>query len=722
MRDNWTTMYEVLRQYRNAAFRHIAVTLEREAGSEWFAAAVEPLFGQEEWASLERNVGEQYLRLTIPTPARSEWLGVAHLGTIVEKHGRLLVPEVRGLLPKQRQRVIDDVVSNARLLRAVRDPVSHPPSSDSSELPLRDLLYFTTLAQRVLASFGLPDDVAQLDLFLSESGTPPGAEPVTSLPPPSSMVTNFVGREPELRRLREWLADSEEPIHVVAGGGGTGKSALAFQAAATAAAIRPEFIIWMSAKSRQLVAGTVVPLEADIYTEVDVVERLWRFFGGDGPAKEAVVMDMLSGTPGVIIADDVDSLVGDGGDRARAMLTRTIPYRTRTRVLVTSRRELFGLENVTTTLAGLLEAETGEFLKSRCDEQGIDIAFTNDQIRELHRASSGTPLYLIDLLRFVRTFDIETALRMWKSDDGDASREYALQRELEMLSEMSRKVLVAASSAPGIVSALDLCAILGVQEQAVMLAVNELRSLFFLPRPSYIEGVARFSVPAPTGQLVEKMTRGQFEFDQVRGATAHYFESATESGYERGRIGEVVRGVQFLIKKGEYQEAEQQITNALKTTPGHPDLVGLYGYLYKRWIPQRFTDADTNFKKAASLNCRNPMVYREWADLHMQKKEYQTAAEAAEVGLSACGPHPQLLRIATATRRDLGHRLRNNMQTPRSIQEYRLAYGHMIKIPDANNDVDRWQVSDEDYARLRSSVVDVLAVLDPDSVRPTSGG
>lgn len=715
MPSNWVTMYDVQLRYRNAAFAHVARTLGDQYGPAWFEDQIVPLFTDREWQELEKNVPERYAKagLDIPLPERFEWLGVAHLTNIVQKHGRYLIDGARSLQPQPRERKIDSVVTICRQVRAARDPVAHPPID---ELSLRDLAFYTVLAQRVLEELGLHESAAELDDVLIENEKPRSIQIPAEIPPPSLIVNDFIGRSDERQVLDEWFGSDDEPVRVIAGGGGTGKSALAYQAALDQTSLsitRLNFIIWMTAKQRRLSGGKIVPIDADFYDDSDVLNILWAFFGGEGDPDMTTLMELMTDTPGLIVADDIDSLSGEGGERAKALLTRTIPYRTQTKVLATSRRQLFGLENVTMTLSGFSESETGAFVRARYQDQDVPIEFTSAQVSAVRGVTDGIPLYIEDLLRFIQTLDFDRALRQWTDSGGQEPRAYALRREFEEMADDAKRILLAAARMARPVSAYDMATLLSIGDERVLSAIEELRNLFFMSRPSYVEGVPRFTVGATTALLVDDVMQGTYEYEQICRAVEYYEKQATVSGYERGRVGEVHRTVRLLIERGEFEEAERVLDQALAELPSNPDLIGSRGYLFKHWSPPRLVDADTAFSLAADLHSRNPFVYWEWADLHMAQKDYGSASSAAERGLQECGAHPQLLRIAGAARRDLGHRLARNLAQGRSVEEYRLARAHFRKMLESNDKADpRYHVSFRDFYFLNIMLLDRMAQVD----------
>ena len=395
MSNNWTTMYEVLHRYRNAVLEHVASALATQFGSAWFEDEIESLFTAKEWQDIESTITESYSALSMPVPEQFQWLGVPHITNIIEKHGRYLIAGARTLQPQPRKRRVSHAARQCQLVRVGRDPVAHPPRD---ELPLRDLVFFTQVAQRVLEALGLHESASELEDILADADKPRSFPVEAELPPQSTIVGDFVGRQEELQDFAEWVSLDDEPIRIVAGGGGTGKSALAYQIALEQTrlpATRLNFIIWMTAKRRMLSRrGTIVPIEPDIYDDHDVLLTLWKFFHGEGDPDVSTLLELLKETPGLIIADDIDSLSAAGGARAKALLTRDIPYRSRTKVLATARSQPFSFENVTTTLTGFSQTETARFLQARLQRQGMDVTFTprpNRQDQAGHRRNS--PLY-----------------------------------------------------------------------------------------------------------------------------------------------------------------------------------------------------------------------------------------------------------------------------------------------------------------------------------------
>src|SRR6202044_3186097 len=95
-------------------------------------------------------------------------------------------------------------------------------------------------------------------------------------------------------------------------------------------------------------------------------------------------------------------------------------------VLVTSRRAIPGVR--TFIVPGFNPVEAEEFIKSRIRLYGLNTAtFTQTVIREIARATDGSPLYMDDLMRLMKIVDVHKAIKMWTEKGGDEARKYALQ-------------------------------------------------------------------------------------------------------------------------------------------------------------------------------------------------------------------------------------------------------------------------------------------------------
>ncbi len=168
----------------------------------------------------------------------ADLLSVNHFYSIFEKYFVQLVderlrPDGDALKPFK-----NALLSSFRDIKAVRDPISHPPETDLSPF---DALQVVFNAGRVLRLLGLDSALRQLEDLRQELArraagasdsipVEPGRSAVlSSLPPREEMYDQFVGRTAELERLWEWLVDQSAGRWVLVGEGGKGKSTVAYQ-------------------------------------------------------------------------------------------------------------------------------------------------------------------------------------------------------------------------------------------------------------------------------------------------------------------------------------------------------------------------------------------------------------------------------------------------------------------------------------------------------------
>ena len=115
-------------------------------------------------------------------------------------------------------------------------------------------------------------------------------------------------------------------------------------------------------------------------------------------------------------------------DEVVSLFTHEIPH-TQSCVLLTSRRAIPGIRSF--IVQGFDPIETEEFVKSRIRLYGLEVrAFTPTVIRDIAKATDGSPLYMDDLMRLAKIVDIRQAIKMWTEKGGDEARKYALQREI----------------------------------------------------------------------------------------------------------------------------------------------------------------------------------------------------------------------------------------------------------------------------------------------------
>jgi tetratricopeptide (TPR) repeat protein len=299
-------------------------------------------------------------------------------------------------------------------------------------------------------------------------------------------------------------------------------------------------------------------------------------------------------------------------------------------------------------------------------------------IPEMIKVTEGSPLYLEDLLRLCSILPPAEAIRSWRDKAGDQARQYALGRELDMLTKQAKEVLVA-SCVPGKpVSNVELEALTGLAEIDIVGALKALQRLFLVPKPTLHEGEQRFNVNINTRMLVKKVLGSSEMYRRLESAfSAISGEARTPT--RKKEIASAIRKATFLVRSREAVQAETLLNTSLDKFPNDPDLLAFLGWVYKAFSPPRVTDARESFRRAWQLQCKNEGMYKHWSRMELDQGEWGKAAEAAEHGLKLAGDTRLLFFLAGYAHSRLGKELAAGLHRERAKSELTKAKAHLSK-------------------------------------------
>lgn len=632
--DNDSTVYRALRIYRNSFFTYARPRLQERYGAE-LDKEIQVLF-KKEWPEISRSATQGSATGVIERHAIDtlDHLGVNHICVLLEKYWTSLCPgqdPTEEISKKQRSQL----TTWASELASVRNPVAHPPAEN---LPIRDALRYVDTAARLLGVLKLPEAADLRDIWgalIAESASGLVAPPAVldTLPSREQITPEFVGRFEELAVLWRWLAEPNRRVYALVGDGGKGKTTIAFQFAEQARAVLGDFglqgVLWLTAKRRRFIEGISAEMPStDFYDLESGLDWILQALGWDEELESSTdnklgkCRELLDEFPMLIIADDIDSLDTEQ-EQAVEFFVHQVPQ-TRSKVLITSRRRMFGLGGSTTVIAGLSEADVKELVRRRSLVLGLDLALTDRKAREIQRVTDGSPLYIEDLLRLAQFYSLDQALSQWAGRDGDSAREYSLRRELEKLSSDAQNVLAVLAYSDASLS-IDECAVVwGITNDRTVAAMDELRNWNLLIRPGFIEDVPRFSCSRNLGKLMRKALGGTDQETRVRNGIKNLRGIGLASSKTRGFIQQAVA----LQQGGHQEDSEKVLLQGLSTVPNSGDILSMMGWLYSKWAPQpRIADAEERFRQAEGLGQGNRHLYAHWADMEFKRGEYKKAAE-----------------------------------------------------------------------------------------------
>ena len=335
----------------------------------------------------------------------------------------------------------------------------------------------------------------------------------STLPSRETVAPSFIGRQEELRILTEWMGDKVSHLKMLAGDGGKGKTAIAYEFAVSTFNEPPEnleAIIWLSAKARRFHEGSSMDIESPDFWDVNsALDWVLNAYGAldveelSISQKEEHCLDYLSQLPALVILDDVDSLEGQGLEAMTFFMHRT--YQTGSKFLLTSRRIPFGMEPYTTVVQGFSPGDDGiRFIESRLKMFGLDIGqFPGRVMNRIIEVCDGSPLFIQDLLRLCIVGETATsAIDIWRKRGGESARQYALRREFEILSSQARRVLLTAALHGGDISLSEIQVIAELTSEDCHSAIQDLQRLFLLPQAPLAGDVPRFALNINTRKLV----------------------------------------------------------------------------------------------------------------------------------------------------------------------------------------------------------------------------
>lgn len=642
-----TVVYQgIQRHYRNAVVAFMRSRLNAAFGDTW-ESAINQTFKAEEWTQIEANARSARTSGVIGTPINdvADMLSVNHFFNLFERYYKEFWPDAAQ--PREQR---TNILAWARTIKQFRDPISHP-----SEAPLsfNDAHHVLDTARRVLKFIDedAASAVGELEDFLQFAPRREVGSLVSVLPARETIVVDFVGRIPILNALHRWFDDPHSRLRVLSGDGGKGKSSIAYTFATQICARAPDqfyLVAWISAKRRAFVDGAFIQLEPQFVDRVSCVDRLLEAYGaaeeGDAQHREARLIELLTEVPALIVADDVDTLEGAGEEAAIEFLLFDV-QKTHSKVLFTSRRELFGLRNVTTVVGGMLPDDANEFVRKRIGLYGFEPSrFSPNAIQRIIDITDASPLYMEDLLRLCGAMGPSEAIHGWEQNRGSRVREFALSRELELLSSGGRQIVLACALAEGPVSSSELRVIAGVSDDDVVEALSELRLRYLVPEPSLVGDEPRYTLNRNTKALAASLFQNTPTGRQVTAALRNLGDVGG-AAIPEPEITSICRRVALLVRQGDTLAAQDVLTRALDGSfPEHPRLLAQMGWVHARSKPPGIAEARKFFNRAFEMGNRITQTYLDWIEMEASTGDVESPIQTAERGLERCGrSDPRLL-------------------------------------------------------------------------------
>ncbi|MDT0215522.1 AAA family ATPase [Rothia sp. ARF10] len=665
-------LYEaVFLHFRNAVVAHVRSCLMVEHGDQ----AVEKMrksLGQDTWDALVDNAMASAARGAVIREREDDfdYLDIGVFRQLIEHHYETLVPDRwRGLHAKASK---SQLVQWTQEVKNARDPAAHP---GSREIDPSDAIRAVDAAVRALRRLETAAGVAELEVILSElyerAARPLELGSVAplddTLPSAETVVQEFVGRGNELAQLRAWLSHPRRNRWMLVGDGGKGKSAIAYAFATEVLETAPTSLcgaFWLSAKRRRYATDKVVDIPTPDFSTLDeCLDRILLDYGDLAsqelplPDKQEQVVALLNELPVLLVIDDLDSVDEEREDVVE-FVTLEAPA-TASKVLLTSRRKFAGMGASATQILGLAEPDAIEFIDTRWRATGLDSADLSTENRKgIVDACEGSPLYMGDLIRLIAAAlrkgqsEVTKVIADWKSHDGNEVRQYALQREMDMLSSGARRALEGLALTGRPMTIVELARVLAMGELVVAGATDELQQLYLVSAPSLDDETPRFAIDGNLAVLVRSELRGSPREAQLQNAL-DAIEGKDPSASQAAVTRDTARQARLLLNAGRTVEAEQVLNRQLDESPDDAHLLAMLGMAYVAWKPRRTVDARAQFARAADLGYKDRGMFLAWARIEGERGDWNRAVHAAARGLAVRESDPMLQFAAARAHRSL---------------------------------------------------------------------
>lgn len=537
--------------------------------------------------------------------------------------------------------------------------------------------------------------------FLNNSKKYRSSVPIWSTLPDRHLIFNtFIGRDSYISKLYEWFADDFSCVKVLAGAGGLGKTSVAYQFASevcTNHLVDFAAVYWMTAKLMQFrpltdryedISVTHFSTARELFSEIArslaaLDEEIESISDAQFPK---FLRGLLQEHRMFFVCDDLDSLSID--DQKRVVEVFQQLGGLGSRFLLTTRKNTTASTATAIELKGLTIDEYPKLIDYWLQHLSLP-EISPKEMHRLHDASLGSPLYTESIFRLIKSgYTIADSIAKWKGALGEEVRNAALQREVALLGNEAKKILVT-------VAILDSCSLAelkiasGFSDLTLIDATNELQSLFLINPPT-IAGEPRFSIFSTTRLLVNslgpELVPGFIAYrDKIISQKFKAKGSTDKQKYVAAAIDQA--NAMLIGKRPEEALTTAEVANS-QMGGQNPDLIFMCARALTYHTPPKYSEASKKFNVAFNLGQRKLLFFSLWFETEMEIGHFESAIEVAGRALEASsGDRNFWMKRRAEARLQVAAMHSKTEDNEAAIIQLKLAAEDLASCPDKNDDM-----------------------------------
>jgi hypothetical protein len=463
-----------------------------------------------------------------------------------------------------------------------------------------------------------------------------------NLPPREAELVKFIGREEELTKLWSWLVDAFDPIKLISGLGGLGKTSLAYTFAERFVyqAPRPfEKLIWLGAKTHTFRATRNAYIDTARVDFSRIDEFLCGLLSETGCPDSDIsrtkglielkelTLDHLQTYRYLLVVDDIDTL-SDNDQQELYQLIFQLCAKADAKAIITARRNLGLPEGHFSQIKGLLEPDFRAFVAERAHALGVSVPSPQVMSNLMH-TTGGSPLFALSILRLVSTGDrFDRAIGKWRGADGEKVRDAAFSREVGRLKDIEVRTLAAAVYL-GPTSKVELASVLHLSEFEIQEAVDTLRQFSMIVADSNLPGGATLIIPDAIASMVTIVEQRVSDYETIKDRCARQRKITADP---EPHVRDAFRRTVAFLKAGDNENALKTAEAVLTLLPENRDLLYLLGRCQLESEPILAVEAENSFQKAYDRGCRRRDLFEMWLKLRGMREDWIGVIKLSQLG------------------------------------------------------------------------------------------